>query len=203
MLLEINKKDIFHYDPGLFQVIETGTEDVVFLQHSGTGARLQTDRLGKTILKLLPGSFADVIKKLNSRGKDYVSARMLTYYLLLFWKTGVINKTGQPLPQPAGNTQDIPVNPPVDKRVSVVIVTFNGEKFIANNLDSLARQTLAPGEIIIVDNVSTDGSLEKVAQDYPAVKIIRNKKNYHYARAVNIGMEAAQGELTVILNQHL
>lgn len=203
MLPVIDTQEKFRYDPAVFRVEETGDKDVVFLVHSETGGRVQTDSVGKSVLEMLPGSLADLSKKINANGHRHVSPRMLKFYLMLFWKAGIIAKEKEDINQKEDDRDLSSAGPKTDKRVSVIIVTFNGETFIGNNLETLSRQTLAPGEIIIVDNVSTDGSLDMVEKKYPAVKIIRNKKNYHYARAVNIGVEAAEGELVVILNQDL
>ena len=72
----------------------------------------------------------------------------------------------------------------------VVIPNLNGGDELLAAVRSLAEQSLEP-YVIVVDNASTDGSAEKVAQSYPTVEIIRNKKNRGYAGGVNPGLQRA------------
>lgn len=174
----------------------------VYLVHGETGARIETDRIGKRIMDALPASPEELAKTFNSPDY-YLSPKLIRYYLLVLWKAGVLSKESpDAIPEAALAKKPSP-ELPGPARISAVLVTFNGENFIRPNLDSLYKQTLAPLEIIVVDNVSTDATLDITGSDYPDVKIIRNKKNYHYARAVNIGVAAAQGDLVLILNQDL
>lgn len=55
-------------------------------------------------------------------------------------------------------------------------------------------------EMIIVDNCSNDGSAEFIAQNYPDIKLIRNKHPYGFARNNNIGAREAKGKYILILN---
>lgn len=55
-------------------------------------------------------------------------------------------------------------------------------------------------EIIVVDNNSQDGSIEMLAKNFPAVKIIANKENLGYAKGVNIGVMASRGTFVAIFN---
>lgn len=62
-------------------------------------------------------------------------------------------------------------------RVSVVMTTFNGERFLPEQLDSIVSQTRCPDEIIIVDDFSSDGTweiLENYVERYKYIRIIRN-----------------------------
>lgn len=72
----------------------------------------------------------------------------------------------------------------------VVILNLDGGDELLAAVQSLTEQSLQP-YIIVVDNASTDGSAEKLAEQYPDVKIIRNKKNYGYAGGVNPGLRRA------------
>ncbi len=83
--------------------------------------------------------------------------------------------------------------------VSVVIPNWNGKKFLAGCLDSLAEQRYARVEVIVIDNGSVDGSLEFLAQ-YPHVKVISFEVNTGFAFAVNAGIKAAHGEFIALLN---
>ncbi len=56
------------------------------------------------------------------------------------------------------------------------------------------------GEIIVVDNASTDATPKVVEEEFPGVRLIRNPVNLYYTRAVNQGMRAAKGEYVYLLN---
>ncbi len=78
-------------------------------------------------------------------------------------------------------------------KVAVIIVNWNGGRFLEGCLVSLMRQTQIPGEIILVDNASTDGSLE-IARRFPAVRVIVLAQNTGFARGNNLAIAAASAE---------
>ena len=84
--------------------------------------------------------------------------------------------------------------------VDVVIPNLNGKNLLPICLDSLGRQTLKDFVITVVDNHSTDGTLEFLTEKYPYVRVIRLEKNYGFAYAVNRGIEASTGEYVALLN---
>jgi GT2 family glycosyltransferase len=85
--------------------------------------------------------------------------------------------------------------------ISIVIVSYNTRDFLARCLGSLhGDPSDLVREIIVVDNASEDGSVEMIACDFPEVKLIRNRYNLGYARAVNRGMQNAGGRYLLILN---
>ena len=86
--------------------------------------------------------------------------------------------------------------------VSVVVVNLNGRDLLAPCLTSLVRQTHESDrlEIILIDNASTDGSVEMVRKDFPEVRILVNDSNVGFAPAVNQGAEVANGEYLALLN---
>lgn len=55
------------------------------------------------------------------------------------------------------------------KKISIVIATYNGEKYLREQLDSLYSQTRKPDEIVVVDDRSTDGTRE-ILEEYAAKK---------------------------------
>ena len=64
--------------------------------------------------------------------------------------------------------------------ISVVMATFNGERYVKEQLDSILKQTLQPKEIVIVDDCSTDNTwaiLQDYALKHPHVKVFRNDTN--------------------------
>lgn len=74
--------------------------------------------------------------------------------------------------------------------VSVVIPSWNAVDEIGACLDSLLAQTLKP-HIIVVENGSTDGSREYIAQKYPSVEVLPQKNNLGFAGGVNVGIKKA------------
>jgi GT2 family glycosyltransferase len=85
--------------------------------------------------------------------------------------------------------------------VSVVIPNLNGRDILSCCLRSLEHQTMKDFEVIIVDNGSTDGSVDMVRSDFPWLEtVIENEKNAGFAKACNQGIEAASGDLVALLN---
>jgi GT2 family glycosyltransferase len=89
---------------------------------------------------------------------------------------------------------------PAASVVSVVIPTWNGWRHLSTCLAALARQTRPPDEVIVVDNGSTDGTVEQLRADYPWARLIANDENAGFARATNQGIVAAGGDTLVLLN---
>lgn len=83
---------------------------------------------------------------------------------------------------------------------SIIIVNWNGIKWLQNCLNSVFNQDFKSFEVIFVDNGSEDGSCEFVEKKFPKVKIINLSKNHGFAVANNIGMESAKGEILFLLN---
>ncbi|HUS79834.1 MAG TPA: glycosyltransferase family 2 protein [Armatimonadota bacterium] len=85
-------------------------------------------------------------------------------------------------------------------RASVIIPNWNGLRLLRPCLDSLRRQTLADHEVIVVDNASTDGTVEALATEYPEVRVMRLERNLGYSGGCNAGIRAARGRVVVLLN---
>ncbi len=87
------------------------------------------------------------------------------------------------------------------KRLSIIIITYNGIGFLTRCLASLATFIAEPScEVIIVDNYSTDGTLDFLREHYPQLKLILNSENRGVAAARNQGIEVAQGEKLLLLD---
>jgi GT2 family glycosyltransferase len=87
--------------------------------------------------------------------------------------------------------------------VSIIILNWNGEKFIKECIDSVLNTEYSQMEIIIVDNGSTDTSLKIVNSYSHSLKLIAHSKNLGFAAGMNSGIKAAQGEFVVTLNNDL
>jgi len=85
-------------------------------------------------------------------------------------------------------------------KVSIIIVNWNGQKFLQHCLDSLSRQTYADREIILVDNGSTDGSVRCVKEGFPDVKIIELRENTGFTGGNAKGLDLADGEFVALVN---
>lgn len=83
---------------------------------------------------------------------------------------------------------------------SVIIPNWNGAHLLAPCLDSLRRQTWQAFEVIVVDNASTDGSVELISRDYPEVRVISLPSNRGFSAAVNEGIRQSSSEMIVLLN---
>ena len=81
-----------------------------------------------------------------------------------------------------------------------MVVNWNRVTLLRLCLESLARQTAPPLEVIVVDNGSTDGSVEMIERDFPATLVIRNTENKGFCAANNQGIDIAQGDLIALLN---
>jgi GT2 family glycosyltransferase len=88
----------------------------------------------------------------------------------------------------------------LDRRVSVIVVNWNGKRFLEECLSALLAQTCSPYEIILVDNGSDDGSVGFVAERFPQVRIIENGENLGFAAGNNVGIRVAWGDYIVTLN---
>ena len=84
--------------------------------------------------------------------------------------------------------------------VSVIILNWNGKKYLAECLDSLAAQSYRDFETVLVDNGSTDGSAACVREAYPWVRLVELPENVGFAGGNNRGLEMAKGEFIVTLN---
>lgn len=86
-------------------------------------------------------------------------------------------------------------------QLSVIIVSWNARSYLRDCLASIyATCAELPPEIIVVDNASTDGSPEMVAQMFPGVTLIQSKENLGFARANNIGIRRATGRFLALIN---
>lgn len=78
-------------------------------------------------------------------------------------------------------------------------MTYNHKKYLKSCIDSIQNQEY-PHEIILLDNCSTDGTVEFVKKNYPFVRFIESRKNLGYGAGNNFCMKYANGEYIVILN---
>ena len=85
-------------------------------------------------------------------------------------------------------------------RVSILVILYQGRRYIGRCLDSLRRHAHPSQEILVVDNASTDGGPQWVAEHHPQVQRIRSETNLGYAGGINLGLRHARGQLIAPLN---
>jgi hypothetical protein len=81
--------------------------------------------------------------------------------------------------------------------LSVVVVTYNARGHVERCLETVAE---GPHEVIVVDNASTDGTQELVRERFPSARLIELPENIGFGAANNVGMEAAGGDYSLLLN---
>lgn len=87
------------------------------------------------------------------------------------------------------------------KSLSVIVVTWNCRGYLAEFFESIRDCCTDPStEIIVVDNASTDGSADFVADHVPNVRLVRSKDNLGFAKANNVGLTMATGEFVCLIN---
>lgn len=84
--------------------------------------------------------------------------------------------------------------------VSIIILNFNGRKILRKCLLNLNSLSYPKYEVIVVDNGSSDGSVEMVKNLFPNVKLIENKENLGFAEGNNVGAKVARGKYIAFLN---
>jgi len=87
--------------------------------------------------------------------------------------------------------------------ISVVIPNYNGAKYLKSCFKSIKKNSLAPGEIIVVDNGSTDNSVNLICRLFPQTIIIKNPKNFGFAKAANQGIIKAKSKYVALINNDL
>lgn len=89
-------------------------------------------------------------------------------------------------------------------RVDVVIVNWNGRDDTLRAIEAVTAQNLPPTvsrfDVTIVDNGSSDGSVEAVSSRYPAVRVLRHAVNRGFTGGVRTGAEASESDLLILLN---
>jgi GT2 family glycosyltransferase len=84
-------------------------------------------------------------------------------------------------------------------KLSIVLVSYNTKKLLDDCLRSIFL-SYRDCQVIVVDNASSDGSVEMVKSKYPQVNLIKNKKNLGFGKANNLGAQKAAGEIIFFLN---
>ena len=152
-----------------------GSYHVVSINHNKTEKTTKGKKINKRIIKTIKSNFSKKSKK-------------------TILKTRKAKKRAVKIPTASKNLQKFPT-------VSIVVVNYNGKKFLKECFDSLLRLNYPKNryEIITVDNCSQDDSISFVKKNYPKIRIIENNVN-NYAKANNLGIKNSTAEYIAILN---
>jgi GT2 family glycosyltransferase len=160
--------------------------------------RVQTDKIGKAVWDSLPNPVTGILTQVQDR--YVVSEAYLKKFITLLLRAGVLHLTGEKAPLSSAQVSK-PAGVQPEGIVSVVVVTYNGSEHLNDCFSSLFNQTYPQLEIIVVDNASSDATVERINRDFPSVKVLALKRNRHYAGGVNQGLQQAQGKYCLVLNQ--
>ena len=84
--------------------------------------------------------------------------------------------------------------------VAIVILNWNGRKFLEKFLPSVMASVYASKKIIVADNASTDDSIHFLEENYPQVSIIQNSSNEGFAKGYNTALKQVTADYYVLLN---
>jgi len=76
--------------------------------------------------------------------------------------------------------------------IAVVIVNFNGGAFLSNCLSAVYNQSSPATRVVIVDNGSSDGSVDRLSEKYPDIELIKAEGNLGFARANNLAINSVE-----------
>ena len=88
-------------------------------------------------------------------------------------------------------------------RIAVVILNWNGKRYLEKFLPALLANSNNEAEIIVADNASTDDSVDFLQNHFPSVQIIRNNHNYGFAKGYNIALSQVTAEYYILLNSDI
>ena len=91
----------------------------------------------------------------------------------------------------------------MSSKVNIVMSTYNGEKFLREQLDSLLNQKYQNCEIFVRDDGSKDGTwneIEKLSRDLPVVQGLRLSRNFGKESAIYAGLTYAKGSCCVVID---
>jgi GT2 family glycosyltransferase len=88
-------------------------------------------------------------------------------------------------------------------KTAVVILNWNGREFLEKFLPPLLQFSSNVAEIIIADNASTDTSIEYIEQNFPSIRIIKNRENGGFAKGYNDALKQVDAEFYILLNSDI
>jgi len=95
---------------------------------------------------------------------------------------------------------------PDTKRASIIVLNWNGKGLLARGLPSVLKAIQYDGEdheLIVVDNGSTDGSVDFVKENFSTVKVVALDRNMRFTGGNNAGVKASKNDIVVFLNNDM
>jgi GT2 family glycosyltransferase len=90
------------------------------------------------------------------------------------------------------------------KRVSIVILNWNGKRYLEQFLPGLVAHSQVEGaEIVVADNASSDGSADYLESEFPGIRLIRLEKNYGFSGGYNRALEQLNSKYFLLLNSDI
>jgi len=89
------------------------------------------------------------------------------------------------------------------KKVALVILNYNGVKFLKKFLPSVIKFSSNDAEIWVADNCSTDGSVELIEEEFSQLKLIQNESNGGFATGYNLALKKIDAEYYILLNSDI
>ena len=86
--------------------------------------------------------------------------------------------------------------------ISVVIRSFNESKWIRICLENLVSQSLKPSEILLIDNMSDDGTIQIAKNSFNKIKVFKYNKEYTPGKMLNFGISKCKGDYILIISAH-
>ena len=93
-----------------------------------------------------------------------------------------------------------------ERRATIIIVSWDGKHLLAECLPALieaVKQDGSPHEILVVDNGSTDGSVDFIRRNFPTVRVLELDRNYGFTGGNNRGVDQASTDIVVLLNNDM
>jgi len=84
--------------------------------------------------------------------------------------------------------------------IDIIIPSYNGRRLLTKHLPQVIKHSSYLNKIIVVDNGSTDGTVDWLAEKYPEIQVVRNKTNLGFTIPINQGVAASRSEFFVLLN---
>ncbi len=88
-------------------------------------------------------------------------------------------------------------------KVAVVILNWNGQKFLEKFLPSVIQYSYSDAEIVVADNNSSDNSIEFLKQNYPTIRLIENAENGGFSKGYNDALKHIDAQYYCLLNSDI
>ena len=140
--------------------------------------------------------------------------RLLAFFIIAFLMLPILQAVGVALLAlnlfailaAFARRQPAPDRPPASGLASIIVLNWNGKELLAEGIPSILKAVEQDGrahEVIVVDNGSTDGSLDFLSNNFPQVRVLPLKHNVGFAEGNNQGVRAARNDIVILLNSDM